>query len=674
MKRFLCVVMVFMVMMSLQLFVNATDIQSEAHMTKIDNVLLSKLNSMNDNDEVAVSVWFADVDRTVLKNKVITEVQRINREKSNSTTQNAVDLLFYDLENEVISSEEDLLALESTYSSVTTEEVNAVIELERKVASEMYEQHNKEILENLFVHESFIDEKTIFSEGNDIVKYICQYAPNVDMTLTKKQVLAIVESNDVQQVNYRSTNATATIVDYEIEDGLKNITSDSYDDSYFTTTGIATARDAWSLNGLNMKIGIIESSGYVIDNLKGLTDSASDAINRVNNVYLDENRTNESAHASSIAYLMVGNLREEDSNGNVINEYVGAVPNAKLFVTAINKDIEKIKMATDALIAEGVSVISSSCGFYEEGITSAYYSDVAKWYDYLSVNRNIHYALCSGNYIKELGPFQVPHSNNAHNAVVVGNCNSDGELFVGTQSSGYITPPYRDASLYNIGTTVSYKPDVVAPGTLLKVPMYSYGITGTSYSTPLVASAMLQLAQESPVLQVNPTLMKSIVISSTKIKSSMFGEPMYSTIDDSNIAYSKSYGAGMLSVTNAYKVVNESNYYSNEFTPQTLTATYHKGVTKSIGKDVRVCLAWDKVAAVGNENDFSSVDDETLDCLTLRVTTPSGVMYTSSYQYDNKQMITFESTENGTYSFTVLRQNLLSSNYTIDYSISWSLQ
>lgn len=533
--------------------------------------------------------------------------------------------------------------------------MQAVTELEREVAAKMYQEHNQSVLDKIMRSTRDLDK----SESQIKLDYVCKYAPNADMVLTKAQILNLIQYEDVNAVNYRSTNDTA--IPYEEEEDIELVQTEArssavaeYDTSYYTVTGLDTARDVFGLSGIGVHIGMIESEGLVSTALLGKP---------VDNISIT-NKQQTTTHATKVAQIMIGEYTEVDENGNEIEVFTGAVPMATLHATRTGGDVSKLKVAAEVLIDAGATIITSSCGYYEEGVNSFYYSDAAKWYDYISINRNVHFSLCSGN-AQPNRPVQPPHSNNAYNAVVVGNCDNSGQIYVGTYGN----------SLYNTESTASYKPDIVAPGTAIHTTELLDtlgGLYGTSFSTPMVASAMAQLSQASPVLRTCPTLMKAVLLSSSKITPSMSTEPMISANNTSDIAYSRPYGAGMLSVTNAYTAfVTKGNYVKSSFAPPSGVIIQKKNITKSIEKTVRVCVTWEKMSTI-NEN--SVVNSAPLDNMTLYVTTPSGTTYSSSYPYDNKQMISFVSTENGEYTIMMVREGSTTSNQISEYAIAWSVQ
>lgn len=198
--------------------------------------------------------------------------------------------------------------------------------------------------------------------------------------------------------------------------------------------------------------------------------------------------------------------------------------------------------------------------------------------------------------------------------------------------------------------------------------------SGTSFAAPMVTSAVIQLSQASPILAANPTLMKSLLLSSSTITSSMQSEPMYSVVSSDAIALSRQYGAGRLSLTKAYEFfVTKGNYITSSFSSNSTGAIFSRNITRAANKTLRFCLTWDKYNTVNGEHTGNNVNSPALDNLSLSVVTPRGVTYTSNYLYDNKQVITFEATESGYYSIRVYKEGTANSNNAVDYSITYSV-
>lgn len=622
----------------LALPVSAATEAEAAALAKIDSVLADKLESMNDTEAIAVSVWFTDIDYDELKENVKNEVIATSS-LSESVSQEAVELVFYDVENNNIANY-SLETLTNVYSDVTVEEVKQVVAVEREIASNMYREHNNSIIEDILPPSVVSRESLSATEfaGASSISYICRYAPNVDMYLTKSQIYEIANSDYVTEINYRNTEEMVAENEIATSNLVQTLSDYDYDMTFQSVTGLSVARDAFGLSGVGMNVGMIEYGSQ----LPSFGTNAN-----IESVYTKPlNIMSYNLHSGLVASIMVAS--EYDESGNLVFE--GAIPNANLFFASISSDTH-IKSATEALLDEQVVAINVSCSF-PEGTSTGYfnsYGDIAKWYDYVTVNRNVHMILSAGNY----GSSGVKWTNTSYNSLVVGACDNNGAL--------------KSYSSYINSNTKMNKPDLVAPGHI-SAPAYSSD--GTSFAAPLVTSAVIQLSQYSSILYSNPTLMKALLLGSATITDSMSDSEVYSAENGTTSAISKQYGAGMLSVTKAYTALSNSYYKTGTFSPYSTSVDYNKNISRAANKTIRVCLNWDKI----NTGSASAITSLTLDNLKLTVTTPSGKVYSSQKLYDNKQMITFVATENGQYNFKIERFGSGSSNQILTYALAYSVQ
>lgn len=610
MMKFKHMLTLFMILVFMSLsVVNSFALVKDYSINKIDDTLEQRLKDIDDDEKITVSIWFNDIDYNDVYYSV---VESLNKKRINNDALDSCVKLAFDAQD---------LALEDIqrFSSVNTEDFNLVLQEKRVITSEKYTQFNNQQVEDI---------KDLLNDSlqSDSIVFISRYSPNIELTLTKDQIQSITRLSNVVSVN--SISELSRCMDENIENTGYQINPKFYD-----VVGIPTVRDAFGLTGRNMKVGMLEYGGLV--NTTAITT------NEIYHVY--GKGTKNDIHASTVAKIMVGN----------IDGYVGAIPNAELYYASCNKKIENLKPAIEALIDEGVTAINCSFGFAS---SHNLYSDIAKWYDHVSTQHSVHMILAAGNF----GVDGVCSDNMSYNAIVVGNCYNCGEIF--------------NESSYNTVANTAYKPDIVAPGVnIFVLPSYQAD-SGTSFSAPLVTSAVIQLAEINPVLCSSPTLMKALLLSSSKITDAMLEEPMISTPNNSTIAFSREYGAGMLRVDRAYTAIHDKGYYFNgTATPELSSFTYSKNITKSVGKTVRVCLTWDKITNVSGNHSNSILTEAQLDTFRLKITTPSGVLYSSDYLYDNKQMISFVSTENGVYNFTVERISATTSNNEIDYAIAFSI-
>lgn len=654
-KSLLCVILSITILCSSMLFSSNVAEAVNNNEYKIDSVLKDKLDNMSDDEQINISVWLTDIDTSVVEEKV--NVCLSNDIKENSISRASVDLVFKNNEiSEVSLNEDDLLTNEyiddnDSYSSdVTLEQVQTVINTERQVASSLYQQQNEEFCDSLLSETKSAYTNKKQSKLPQVV-YSCKYAPNVELYISKKQIYDLIDSPFVEKVYYSDINCDMvtddSIADYATTETTAAET-ETYNTAYFNMTGISTARDAWSLSGNGITVGIFDAAFTKPDKVDYLNSANVDY-----SLVKDDHLSDEySAHGSYMACLIAG-LKKDSST--VI--YKGAVPNAKVYCAAgyiYKKSLEE-------LVEKGCNVINMSLSYRTEYNA---YGDISKWIDHLSFMHKVHFVCSAGNY----GSNGIHSSNMGYNAIVVGNCYNTGEI--------------KSSSSYAVSDTLAYKPDLVAPGANAVAPPVgnssSFSSGGTSAASAIVCGAVAQLCQASPAFCANPALLKSALLGSAKRKYGSTTMAPLSAHLDTSIALSHIYGAGLLSVTNAYtSFIDTKNYKSTTFSPHSLAASFNIRVSKVSStkpKLLRVALVWDKVNTVADEHMTGSVVSSELDMLKLKVTTPSGEVYTSEYFYDTKQYVSFIATEAGSYKVEIIRTGTTSSNQFINYAIAYTVQ
>lgn len=654
-KSLFCVILSITILCSSMLFSANVAEAVNNNEYKIDSVLKDKLDNMSDDEQINISVWLTDIDTNDVEEKV--NVCLSNDIKENSITRASVDLVFKNNEiSEVSLNEDDLLTNEyindnDSYSSdVTLEQVQTVINTERQVASSLYQQQNEEFCDSLLSETKSAYTNKKQSKLPQVI-YSCKYAPNVELYISKKQIYDLIDSTLVEKVYYSDINCDMvtddSIADYTTTETTAAET-ETYNTAYFNMTGISTARDAWSLSGNGITVGIFDAAFTKPDKVDYL-NSANVDYSLVKEDHLSDDY---SAHGSFMACLIAG-LKKDGST--VI--YKGAVPNAKVYCAAgyiYKKSLEE-------LVEKGCNVINMSLSHITEYNS---YGDISKWIDHLSVMHKVHFVCSAGNY----GSNGIYSSNMGYNAIVVGNCSNTGEI--------------KSSSSYVVSDTLAYKPDLVAPGANAVAPPVgnssSYSSGGTSAASAIVCGAVAQLCQASPTFCANPALLKSALLASAKRK---YGSTTMSPLSahlDTSIALSHIYGAGLLSVTNAYtSFIDTKNYRSSTFSPHSLVASFNirvSNVSSTNQKLLRVALVWDKVNTITNEHMAGAVVSPELDLLKLKVTTPSGEVYTSEYFYDTKQYVSFIATEAGSYTVDIIRTGATSSNQFINYAFAYTVQ
>ena len=587
-----------------------TSIAAEDYSYKIDKALAEKLETMDDDEEVSVSVWVEDIDHeavkaqalATIKGKVSDDVYEIARASDNI--------------GKLLGLKEKESAKSIEQQKNDSLEIQKFVAAVRKISSGKYIAHNKQIFNKIIGKPKKKD-------------YICKYAPNANVILTKGKIKDIIKQKNIVSIYY-SPDIKFKQDNREIDLNQKSISSE-----FYTVTGLYNMRHIYGFDGSGMRVGMLELYSPRVQYVTNRTTYKSYGNNSTGN------------HSTKVAKLMVGK----------IDDYIGAIPFADLYYANNKNNINCIKPAIEDLLDDMVTAVNLSFG-YTNGLPYNTYGDYAKWYDHVALYHNVHLVFAAGNF----GLNGIPATNMSYNSIVVGACGENNEI-------------YNNSSFVN-DSAVTYKPDMIAPGFGNNVFVDETGSSeapGTSFAAPLVTSAVIQLAQANAVLEVNPTLMKAFLMSGSKITSYMSSEPVYSQNGGDSIALSRQYGSGMLNVINSY-VAAGYNYYitgqaTSGFTPQTTPKTI-----KGLNKKIRVALCWDKKVLLSGDHSQATATNQNLDRFRLKVTSPSGKVFKSSYEYDNKQMVTIYPGEKGTYSFTVERMTGSYSGYTVNYAIAYSIQ
>lgn len=546
----------------------------------------------------------------------------------------------------------DIVQLTESERGMTSTEAQAIVETERETASEIYTEQNRQVFDRLFPKTQAGLFRTIPKEQPEVL-YSCKYAPNVMMTLTKSEIMTIINSDEVEEVYYNPP-AEETLAESEIP--LIEEQSASEESTipvvWQKITGIEYMRDTLHKDGTGIKIGQIEH---------GVLDLSFACFNdAVENGKVHILNGNVASHASYVASIMIGKTKN----------YTGAVPGAELYATSMNDFApDSFKESIESMISEGVNVINASTYFEfhrVNGKVGYYYNlyrDVSKWLDHISLDHKVTFVLSSGNTDTK----GVLSGSMAYNAITVGNLDdhktedlSDDEILEGEYGSGYCADDSKP-----------YKPDLIAPGscvTTALAPNMTGG--GTSAAAPVVTGAIAQLMQAQPYLKTNPELVKALLLCGTAhmsaTSSSVSTEP----------AMTRQGGAGMLNVYNSFTALSSSSYpkYAtgsfghSEFGPVTKNLL----VTKS-NVPLNIALTWTKTTSFNSISDHDTIDNlgaAPLSFLKLEVTAPDGTIYTSFNVTGNVQRVAVPAVnvKAGTYKIKVSRNG--PSGHTTYYAIA----
>lgn len=267
-----CSILLAAMLLSLTLLypVSAAGTGVTAPEDKIDPALQEKLDEMNQDDTIDVSVWLKDIDYQQVADDVTDELETMHQSGKLSAQalllpQDDLTAMRQSAQNNAASaySAESVQGLDP--SQVTAEDAQEFIETKREVTAQKYGEQNTQIFNSLFPKEKQgIIFRTVQQEQPKII-YSCKYAPNVMMTLTKSQVETVARSADVEELYYyNNVVKPEDIMEEEpitVEASPQTVAASNISLSYQSSTGVANMRIYNHADGTGIKLGQIELGG-----------------------------------------------------------------------------------------------------------------------------------------------------------------------------------------------------------------------------------------------------------------------------------------------------------------------------------------------------------------------------------------------------------------------------
>jgi len=461
-----------------------------------------------------------------------------------------------------------------------------------------------------------------------------KFAPNIEMELTKEQVLDISCNEDVTQI-------------YAAEEIPIAISDESYSTVCFENTGIKSLNEG-GITGEGVKIGVYDKGSLKIAGTPAPSSCLpSNNIEVYNNNSCLQTEYENEEHGNKVACVLVG--RQDN--------YCGVAPDAELYYIDIYAGVGGHKQNIEWLIAQGVNVINISMSLslnpYASD-TQNQYNDLSKWLDHVSYQDNVTIVMSAGN----AGSSGIWSGNMGYNVITVGayaDWNtptiSDDEL---RSDSGY-----NSANTSNCVST--YKPDIIAPGNEIHIPISNSSFNGTSAATPFVTGSIALLMEIDPYLKTRPDLVKALImVGADTEKFITMSSPNTSTPTES--ALSRRYGAGALNVQNSLSCLSTTSY-PKYFVGQDSTLQTTKTVNVPYGTDLlRVALCYSKCNYYSDgashtsslNNSFMQIS---LPTVSLKVTAPDGTYWYCKSEGNNVQMLSMDVSDcpKGTYTITIFR-------------------
>lgn len=597
---------------------------------KVDYELRNKIDTLSDNDEekIPVSVWFKQDEN---KNTNLIKAKLLDSLGSDFTDLIEIAL---NIKSDIKGIDGDVKSREENIEQ--SKLMQKVIELKRSIESSIVKHNNKVMIQKL-------NNKLVsFNSSEDLI-YTSSFLPNVEMYLTKKDIEVLSLKSDIDYI-YCKPELQENLNDKKLSRDEVSLQSiyDDYDHpenfgNFLNPTGLGTTRDAFGLYGGNVKIGIC-------DQFYGSRKSVARYFtNSPFGGYQSKNIFSDKAvprHGDTVSEILAGQYKDDD--GKIY--YKGIVPYAKLYLASAGDvgENDNYKTAFEYLASQGCSVINMSRSIGSDGYSK--YGDTAKWLDDFIVKYNINVVASAGN-SSNTG---VTSGKMSYNAIIVGSCDKNGKL--------------AQKSSYSNSNSKAFKPDITAYGVNVSVPTVPYGASGTSYAAPMVTGLVAQMCQLSADLRANPTLMKAVVINSSRRKDILNSDDYLSKIGSSSYPVNHKYGIGVMFAPDAYIMVDHYNYFN----------------VGKMNSDENVVELEQKISAMKNnklvrivlnvKNNYPTLPLETIK---LQVTSPSGDTYISQYKYDTKQVVSIKPGTSGIYKIKLVRLN--GTNYNLDYALSYNV-
>lgn len=264
----------------------------------ITSELLAVMETASATEKIPVSIWTAEIDTDEVEQLALEE-SGYNRDSIRALAETGEDAV------------------------LTAEEVDAYIEAERRIYSEMQQQASEE-----FIAQYAFLQTAATADG----AYVCSYAPMMLVELTSAQIQALAGDSAVCEVAY------APETEFEV---LLDVASEVTEAAYIRDTA------SYQYTGEGVKIGMIELGLPDLSYACFDYGTEESKITKIRDVYVSP-YTLHIEHATAVASIMVsqdtGDLR-------------GIAPDAELYCVGISTQ-KNFYEGVELLVSNGVNVIN----------------------------------------------------------------------------------------------------------------------------------------------------------------------------------------------------------------------------------------------------------------------------------------------------------------------------
>ena len=426
-----------------------------------------------------------------------------------------------------------------------------------------------------------------------------------------------------------------------------------------TGLGSANYNNGSGYDGEGIKICVLELNERYNPNDYNLTDADLSYVSINSSV-----DNNIGDHATRVTSLICG--KKVTINGKT---YEGAAKGATVYQISIEKPKELFP-ALQRCASLGVNIVNFSGGFLFprqaeiQGDLSykRKYCYLDELVDCFIKNTNISFVKSSGN----IHVFVTPPGK-AYNAITVGN------LVTKTETNTELGAPYiiNSLSCYMLDDKLANKPDVVAPGTNIYLPISGNAVInigdGTSFAAPIVTALVAQLMQYDAFAIYNPNCAKNYIVCGASNNDITGTTVSYGELTDES-------GAGLVNAVNTYDVVDSQNRFFGAYSYSYNTpGEYSTKVTLNLHKrkHFRAVLTF---LNEGDDDDLSDGYGNNIDMRLVRDNPYSTFCVSSASLYNNVEVIDTYIDTTMDYCLQLrLRGSILDSvdNPDLHYWISW---
>jgi hypothetical protein len=306
------------------------------------------------------------------------------------------------------------------------------------------------------------------------------------------------------------------------------------------------------------------------------------------------NEYSSGGHATQVAGLIAGRREESD--------IFGLAPASWLVVAgSCSGSTAELQAVSSSAISQGAHIVNLSQEIDVGGWTDAH----SRFYDSLANTSPFPTVIASAG---NGGANYVRSPATGFNVIAVGNYNSGGQAWRGTNRTVNPTSSYNVRSTYND----RIKPDLSAPGTSLSTanpPDGATTVSGTSFAAAVVSGAAAQIMEQNPVLKYWPEATRAVLTASA--------------LDD--LTAGNADGRGALYVRGAAAAARNNQFHVGSYTCGATPA--ERWVPLTAGVRTRIALTW------SSDPNYAFPNEPSAD-LDIVVQNPGGFAL-SSWTWDN---------------------------------------